>query len=51
VDFDPSGYTISSTHMGTVSGAAGVGLEDRKILLGHTSDHVTTHYSAPQWVH
>jgi integrase len=28
--------------------AAGVGFEDRKILLGHKSDHVTTHYSAPE---
>lgn len=27
---------------------AGVGFEDRKILLGHKSDHVTTHYSAPE---
>ena len=27
---------------------AGVGLEDRKVLLGHRSDHVTTHYSAPE---
>jgi len=25
--------------------AARVGFEDRKILLGHKSDHVTTHYS------
>jgi len=24
-----------------------VGFEDRKLLLGHKSDHVTTHYSAP----
>ena len=28
--------------------AAGVGFEDRKVLLGHKSDHVTTHYSAPE---
>ena len=28
--------------------AAGVGFEDRKILLGHKSEHVTTHYSAPE---
>jgi hypothetical protein len=28
--------------------AAGVGFEDRKILLDHKSDHVTTHYSAPE---
>lgn len=27
---------------------AGVGFEDRKLLLGHKSDHVTTHYSAPE---
>jgi integrase len=26
----------------------GVGFEDRKVLLGHKSDHVTTHYSAPE---
>ena len=29
-------------------GAAGVGFEHRKILLGHKSEHVTTHYSAPE---
>jgi hypothetical protein len=28
--------------------AAGVSFEDRKILLDHKSDHVTTHYSAPE---
>jgi len=28
--------------------AAGIGCEDRKVLLGHKSDHVTTHYSAPE---
>lgn len=28
--------------------AAGVGFEDRKLLLGHESDHVTTHDSAPE---
>jgi hypothetical protein len=28
--------------------AAHVGFEDRKILLGHKSDHVTTHYAAPE---
>jgi hypothetical protein len=27
---------------------AGVGFEDRKLLLGHKSDHVTTHYSEPE---
>jgi integrase len=27
---------------------AGVGFEDRRLLLGHKSDHVTTHYSAPE---
>ena len=27
---------------------AGVGFEDRKVLLVHKSDHVTTHYSAPE---
>jgi hypothetical protein len=25
-----------------------VGFEDRKVLLGHKSEHVTTHYSAPE---
>ncbi len=28
--------------------APGVGFEDRKLLLGHKSNHVTTHYSAPE---
>jgi integrase len=28
--------------------AAGIGFEDRKVLLGHKSDHVTTPYSAPE---
>ena len=28
--------------------AVGIGFEDRKVLLGHKSDHVTTHYSAPE---
>jgi hypothetical protein len=28
--------------------AAGIGFEDRKVLLGHKSDHLTTHYSAPE---
>ena len=28
--------------------AAGVGFEDRKLLLGHKSNDVTTHYSAPE---
>ena len=27
---------------------AGIGFEDRKVLLGHKSEHVTTHYSAPE---
>lgn len=27
---------------------AGVGFEDRKFLLGHKSEHITTHYSAPE---
>jgi hypothetical protein len=27
--------------------AAGVGLEDRQDLLGHTGQHITTHYSQP----
>lgn len=28
--------------------AAGIGFEDRKILLGHKPERVTTHYSAPE---
>ncbi len=28
--------------------AAGVGFEDRQDLLGHKSDRITTHYSAPE---
>ncbi len=28
--------------------AAGVSLETRKVLLGHTTGDVTTHYSAPE---
>jgi hypothetical protein len=28
--------------------AVGIGFEDRKVLLGHKSDHVSTHYSAPE---
>ncbi len=28
--------------------AAGVGFEDRKLLLGHKAGHVTMHYSAPE---
>jgi integrase len=31
--------------------AAGVSLEDRKALLGHTNDDVTTHYSAADLNH
>jgi len=31
--------------------AAGVSLEDRKALLGHRSDEITTHYSAPDLAH
>jgi hypothetical protein len=27
---------------------AGIGFENRKVLLGHKSDHITTHYSAPE---
>lgn len=27
---------------------AGVSFEDRKILLGHKGEHITTHYSAPE---
>ena len=27
---------------------AGVNFEDRKLLLGHKAQHVTTHYSAPE---
>ena len=28
--------------------AVGIGFEDRKTLLGHKSDHATTHYLAPE---
>jgi integrase len=28
--------------------AAGVGLETRKVLLGHRNGDITTHYSAPE---
>jgi hypothetical protein len=28
--------------------AASLGFEDRKVILGHKSNHVTTHYSAPE---
>lgn len=28
--------------------SAGIGFEDRQVLLGHKSRHVTTHYSAPE---
>ena len=27
---------------------AGVNFEDRKLLLGHKAQHITTHYSAPE---
>jgi hypothetical protein len=28
--------------------ASGAGFEDRKVLLGRKSDHVTMHFSAPE---
>jgi len=28
--------------------AVGVGFENRKLVLGHKWDHITTHYSAPE---
>ena len=46
--FGPSGCTISNTRMAIGLRVVGVGFEDRKLLLGHKSDHVTTHYSAPE---
>ncbi len=49
----PSGFRSVRVHdlkhtYGHRLRAAGVGFEDRKLLLGHKSDHVTTHYSAPE---
>ena len=49
----PSGFRSVRVHdlkhtFGHRLRAAGVGFEDRKLLLGHKSDHVTTHYSAPE---
>src|SRR5690606_5663535 len=41
-------YTISSIHLAVGFGAAGVPLETRKVLLGHTTGDITTHYSAPE---
>ena len=48
LDFGPSGFTISNIRTDIRLRAVGVGFEDRKLLLGHKSDHVTTHYSAPE---
>jgi integrase len=49
----PSGFQSIRVHdlkhtFGHRLRAAGVGFEDRKVLLGHKSSHVTTHYSAPE---
>ena len=49
----PSGFRSVRVHdlkhtFGHRLRVAGVGFEDRKVLLGHKSDHVTTHYSAPE---
>lgn len=49
----PDGFSAIRVHdlkhtFGHRLRAAGVGFEDRKVLLGHKSDHVTTHYSAPE---
>ena len=49
----PEGFSAIRVHdlkhtFGHRLRAAGVGFEDRKVLLGHKSDHVTTHYSAPE---
>ena len=49
----PSGFRSVRVHdlkhtFGHRLRAAGVGFEHRKLLLGHKSDHVTTHYSAPE---
>ena len=40
-----SGFMISSTY-GYRLRAAGVQFEDRQLLLGHRTAHITTHYSA-----
>jgi hypothetical protein len=37
----------SQAHVRPRLRAAGVSLEDRQDLLGHKSDRITTHYSAP----
>jgi len=42
-----SAMTHASTSPGCTKRVALVGFDDRKLLLGHKSDHVTTHYSAP----
>ena len=49
----PSGFRSVRVHdlkhtFGHRMRVAGVGFEDRKLLLSHKSDHVTTHYSAPE---
>jgi integrase len=49
----PAGFQSISVHdlkhaFGHRLRAAGVGFEDRRLLLGHKSDHVTTYYSAPE---
>jgi hypothetical protein len=49
----PKGFRAIRMHdlkhtYGHLLRVAGVGFEDRKLLLGHKSDHVTTHYSAPE---
>ena len=51
--FGPKGFQSLRVHdlkhtFGHRLRAAGIGFEDRKVLLGHKSDHVTTHYSAPE---
>ena len=48
-DFGPFACTTSSKHTyGHRLRVAGVSFEDRKLLLGHRAQHVTTHYSAPE---
>ena len=49
----PSGFRSIRVHdmkhtFGHRLRVAGVSFEDRKLLLGHKAQHVTTHYSAPE---
>jgi hypothetical protein len=49
----PRGFPVDSparsqAHLRHRLRVAGVSFEDRKLLLGHKAQHVTTHYSAPE---